>query len=129
MAEGMTPADVGAVVNNNRGYGYGYDGAGWGMGGMGIGLFAILFLVLFAGGGAAAGLQHHLHHPDGVQVVLRAADPIPGVSAEPDAGSVYRPDAAGLCTAPAGEAGPGEAQVRHDGRRVKPPLAKTSPAW
>lgn len=53
MAEGMTPADVGAVVNNNRGWGYGYgDGAGWGMGGMGIGLFAILFLVLFAGGGA-----------------------------------------------------------------------------
>lgn len=52
MAEGMSPADVGAVVNNNRGYGYGYDGAGWGMGGMGIGLFAILFLVLFAGGGA-----------------------------------------------------------------------------
>ena len=59
MNEGMSPADVAAVVDNNRSYGYGYPvmpmygGYGYGNGGFGDGswIWIILILALFGGFG------------------------------------------------------------------------------
>lgn len=61
MNEGMSPADVAAVVDNNRGYGYGYPvmpiyGNYGGFGGNGFGgngdwIWVILLLALFGGWG------------------------------------------------------------------------------